>query len=66
MTAWEMLLPEYRSEFVGWSKAGEFHCPYCSTCIGKNLKGDKPFYFANEHLATHPEHENRFYDRRPS
>jgi len=52
-SAWDALLPEYRSEHKGWSKAGEFYCHLCSTSIGKNLRGEKPFWFASEHLATH-------------
>ena len=52
-TAWEQLLPQYRSERVGWSKSGEFYCPHCSTIIGKNLRDESPFLLAAEHLHTH-------------
>jgi hypothetical protein len=53
-TAWERLHPEFRSAAIGWSKSGEFYCPYCSTIIGKNLLGESPFLLAAEHLRTHP------------
>ena len=52
-TAWEHLRPEFHSEHVGWSKSGEFYCPLCSTIIGKNLLGERPFFLATEHLRTH-------------
>jgi hypothetical protein len=52
-TAWEQLRPEFRSERIGWSKSGEFYCPHCSTIIGKNLLGERPFLLAAEHVRTH-------------
>lgn len=39
---------------VGWVADGprtvSFHCPYCSTSIGSNLKGDFPFAEVRRHL----------------
>ena len=52
-SAWDHLKPQYRSEHSGWSKHGEFFCPYCDTSIGKNLRGMKPFAAATAHLKTH-------------
>jgi hypothetical protein len=49
-TAWSYIKPKYRSEHVGWTKSGEFACPYCGTSIGKNLRGDRPFANASQHL----------------
>jgi hypothetical protein len=51
--AWDELLPEYRSGNLGWSTAGDFYCPLCHTIIGKNLKGELPFYWVSVHLKTH-------------
>lgn len=56
VSAWSGLLPEYRSEHIGWSKAGEFYCPHCPTIIGKNLRDERPFLLASQHLSRkHPE-----------
>jgi hypothetical protein len=52
-TAWEQVRPEFRSEHAGWSKSGEFYCPQCSTIIGKNLRGERPFLLAAEHVRSH-------------
>lgn len=52
-SSWAKLLPEYRSAFLGWSAAGEFHCPCCGDSIGKNLKGEKPHGLAIQHMVTH-------------
>lgn len=52
-SAWDSLLPEHRSEHVGWSKSGEFYCPHCSVIIGKNLRDEKPFLLASRHLEEH-------------
>lgn len=52
-SAWAMLRPEFKSTQTGWSTAGEFYCPYCSTSIGKNLRGDTPYMLAMQHLQEH-------------
>jgi len=52
-SAWDKILPEFRSEYEGWTKAGEFACPNCGTSIGKNLKGQQPFALASEHKKAH-------------
>lgn len=54
-SAWQHLKEEFRSPHRGWSTAGEFHCyfPGCMVSIGKNLRGEKPFLLAAEHLAEH-------------
>lgn len=49
-SAWSYIKPQYRSKNVGWTKSGEFACPYCGVSIGKNLRGDKPFANASAHL----------------
>lgn len=51
-TAWECLPPARRSAHEGWSATGEFFCPRCPTTIGKNLKGERPFLLAQQHLST--------------
>lgn len=55
VSAWDALLPEYRSLVPGWSTRGEFYCPHCGTSIGKNLLGQKPIALALGHLRTHKE-----------
>ena len=52
LSAWDALLPQFRSEHIGWSKAGEFYCPCCSTIIGKNLLGAAPILLASQHLTA--------------
>ncbi len=52
-SAWDKILPEFRSEHEGWTKAGEFACTKCGTQIGKNLKGQQPFASAAEHVKAH-------------
>lgn len=52
-SAWSRLLPQFKSEHVGWSTHGEFYCPYCDTQIGKNLRGQQPFLLASQHLKEH-------------
>ena len=52
-SAWDSILPEFRSENEGWTKAGEFACTKCGTQIGKNLKGQQPFASATEHSKKH-------------
>ncbi len=52
-TAWETLAPESRSQFLGWSTSGEFHCPCCPAVIARNPNDKKPFLLAAQHLARH-------------
>lgn len=52
-SAWDSILPEFRSEHAGWTKAGEYACTSCTTQIGKNLKGESPFGLAREHATKH-------------
>ena len=49
-SAWGGVSDRNRSERQGWTKAGEFCCPYCPVSIGKNLRGVQPFALAREHL----------------
>jgi hypothetical protein len=52
-TAWEKLLPEYRSDHIGWSKVGDFYCPKCDMILGRNGHGEKPHFHASAHLDAH-------------
>ena len=56
-SAWQHLRPEFRSPDVGWSTDGEFYCPHpgCMVSIGRNLRDERPFWLAAEHLKTHQE-----------
>ena len=38
---------------MAWSKDGEFVCHVCDTMIGKNLKGERPFLLASQHMREH-------------
>jgi hypothetical protein len=54
-SSWEALLPQFRSEYTGWSKDGEFYCPYCFYSAGKTGKGARPFLVADGHMKQHRE-----------